>query len=92
LHDGIDFEERGLPAVVIVTEPFVPAARAAAAMAGAPSFPFATVPHGVQRMTREEVAVTALEVVPTVEAILLGYPQPITTVATQAKTFREGGG
>jgi hypothetical protein len=45
--DAISFEERGIPAAVIITEPFMPTAMAMAELAGMPGYPVAVIPHPV---------------------------------------------
>ena len=45
MHDGIQLEQRGIASGVVVTEPFVGAARAMAALDGVPGYRFATVGH-----------------------------------------------
>ena len=43
--DAINFEKQGVPAVAVVTEPFVRPAHAVAEMNGIPDYPFVVVPH-----------------------------------------------
>ncbi len=43
--DAIRFEKRGIPAVAIITEPFVPTARALVELAGMPDHRFVVMPH-----------------------------------------------
>ena len=71
MHDGIQFERRGVPTVVLVTEPFVGAARAMAALDGLPLFPFVTLPHPTAELSPEAVRRSAREVADQVAAILL---------------------
>lgn len=72
MHDGIQFERRGVPAVVLVTEPFVGAARAMAALDGLPQFPFLTLPHPTAELRADAVRRAAHLVADQVVAILLG--------------------
>lgn len=74
MHDGIQFERRGVPAVVLVTEPFVGAARAMAALDGLPQFPFLTLPHPTAELHAHEVRRAAQLLADQVAAILLDGP------------------
>jgi hypothetical protein len=47
LLDGIVMEELGVPAVVIITEPFVSPAQAMAVAHGLPHYPFVVIPHPI---------------------------------------------
>jgi hypothetical protein len=72
VHDGITFERRGIAAAVVITEPFVGAARAMATFDGAPEFRWATMPHPTAELRGHTIARAARVVVPVVESILLG--------------------
>ena len=74
MHDGITFERRGIPAAVVITEPFEGAARAMAGFDGAPVFEWATMPHPTAELRGDEIAAAARLVVPVLEAILLRSP------------------
>ena len=69
--DAITFEKRGIPAAVIITEPFVPTAEAMARLAGMPGYPCAVLPHPMGSLTPVEVARRADTIVARVEALLL---------------------
>ena len=71
MHDGIQFERRGVPAVVFVTEPFVGAARAMAALDGLSQFPFLTLPHPTAELHADEVRRAAQLLADQVAATLL---------------------
>ena len=43
--DSANLEKLGIPSVTVVTEPFVPAARAVARSQGLPDLPLVVVPH-----------------------------------------------
>jgi hypothetical protein len=43
--DSANLERLGIPSVTVVTEPFVPAARAVARSQGLPDLPLVVVPH-----------------------------------------------
>ncbi|HKW92502.1 MAG TPA: hypothetical protein VJX92_11420 [Methylomirabilota bacterium] len=69
--DAIFFEKRGIPAAVIITEPFVPTAVGIAQLAGMPGYPHATIPHPVGSLSAAEVHQRADGVAARVEALLL---------------------
>ena len=69
--DAISFEKRGIPAAVVITEPFVPTALALAELAGLPGYPHAVVPHPVGSLSPAEVAERAATIAPRVAALLL---------------------
>ena len=48
-------ERRGIPAVVIVTDGFVPTARSIAHMWGVSSYEFLNMPHPLSSLTAEEI-------------------------------------
>jgi hypothetical protein len=70
--DAITFEKRGIPAAVVITEPFVPTAEEMARLAGMPGYPHAVLPHPVGSLTPAEVAERAAVVVARVAALLHG--------------------
>jgi hypothetical protein len=70
--DAISFEKRGIPAVVIITEPFIPTAFAMAELAGMPGYPHAVIPHPVGSLSVVEVRRHADAIAARVEALLLG--------------------
>jgi hypothetical protein len=47
LLDGIVMEKLGVPAVVVVTEPFISSGKAMAVSHGMPDYPFAVIPHPI---------------------------------------------
>jgi hypothetical protein len=69
--DAITFEKRGIPAAVVITEPFVPTAEAMARLAGMPGYPYAVLPHPVGSLTARKVAQRAHAIAERVEALLL---------------------
>jgi hypothetical protein len=70
VHDGIEIERRGVPAAVIVTQPFVGAASAMAALDGLPDYPFAVVPHPTADLNTDGVAMVAAAALSQVLAIV----------------------
>ena len=59
MHDGVFFEDQGLPTATVISAEFVKAARAQAEALGAPAYKTVVVPHPIQPLTRDEVRVLA---------------------------------
>lgn len=55
LHDSVDVERKGRPAVTVVTEAFVVAATARASVLGLPEHPRVVVEHPLASRTLPEV-------------------------------------
>jgi len=55
LRDGINIEQRNVPAAVICTAPFIPSAKAMARICHLPDYPFAVVGHPIGSLTRDEL-------------------------------------
>jgi hypothetical protein len=53
--DGIVLEKAGIPAVSIVTEPFIPTGKAMAASHGLPNYKFVAMPHPIANLTEAEL-------------------------------------
>ena len=68
--DAISFEKRGIPAAVVITEPFRPTAAAIAELAGLPGYPLAVIPHPVGSLTAKEVTERADAIAARVAEIL----------------------
>ena len=73
MHDAVLFERRGRPAAVIITDPFVGAGRAMAALDGLPHIPMLTMPHPTAELARDDVSSAAARLVDQVAAVLLGH-------------------
>jgi hypothetical protein len=69
--DAIFFEKRGIPASVLITEPFVPTAVGIAELAGIPGYPHVVIPHPVGSLSIAEVRQRADTAALAVEALLL---------------------
>ena len=65
------FEERGIPGIAVVTEPFRQTGTAMAATWGLPSFPFLAVPHPIANLTPAELDQRAAAITPEVVRLLL---------------------
>jgi hypothetical protein len=71
VHDSIELERRGIPAIAICTEPFVPGAKAMCNLAGLPEQRFATISHPIGSLTASQIRERALEAAPQVIEALL---------------------
>jgi hypothetical protein len=69
-HNGIAFERRGVPAVVVGTIPFEKSVKAMATRQGYPDFQFVKVTHPLSSLDADAIRVRALEALPQVLAIL----------------------
>ena len=72
MHDGIELEKRGTPAVVICTDQFLATANAMAEVQGIPGYRYALVEHPTARLPREELLERVRSVLPQVAGILTG--------------------
>lgn len=59
MHDGVFFEDHGIPTATVISSEFVRAARAQAEALGATDYRTVVVPHPIQPLTREEVRALA---------------------------------
>mgnify|MGYP000029440551 CR=1 FL=1 len=59
MHDGVFFEDQGVPTATVVTTEFVRAASAQAAALGATAYRTVAVPHPIQPLTPAEVRALA---------------------------------
>jgi alkanesulfonate monooxygenase SsuD/methylene tetrahydromethanopterin reductase-like flavin-dependent oxidoreductase (luciferase family) len=59
VHDGVFFEDNGIPVATVISSEFVRAARAQADALGATDYPTVVVAHPIQPLTREEVRALA---------------------------------
>ena len=69
--DAITFEKRGIPAAVVITEPFESTAEAMARLAGMAGYPVVTVPHPFGSLSPAEVSARADTIVGRIERLLL---------------------
>jgi hypothetical protein len=75
--DAIAAEKMGIPAAAVITEPFIPTARAAAKLGGMPDYPSAVIAHPIASDTEEELRIKAEQVV--IQCVpLLTEPRPTT--------------
>lgn len=59
MHDGVFFEDHGIPTATVISTEFVRAARAQADALGATAYQAVVVPHPIQPLTRDEVRALA---------------------------------
>jgi len=59
VHDGVYFEDQGLPTATVISTEFAKAARAQAGALGADSYKTIMVEHPIQPLTRDEVRALA---------------------------------
>ena len=59
MHDGVFFEDHGIPTATIISSEFIRAARAQADALSATEYRTVVVPHPIQPLTREEVQALA---------------------------------
>ena len=70
--DAINLEKQGIPAVAVVTEPFVPTAAALAQLCGMPGYPFVVVPHPFGSLDESGARSRADAALARIEGLLLG--------------------
>ena len=70
VHDGIEIEKRGIPAVAICTEAFVPGLDALTEMRGMPDYRYAVVPHPLGVLFDDELRQRAELAAPQVASIV----------------------
>jgi len=59
VHDGVFFEDSGIPVATVISSEFTRAARAQADALGAKDYQAVVVAHPIQPLTREEVRALA---------------------------------
>ncbi len=59
MHDGVFFEDHGIPTATVISAEFVKAARAQADALGATEYRTVVVAHPIQPLTRDEVRALA---------------------------------
>jgi hypothetical protein len=59
VHDGVFFEDHGIPTATVISSEFVRAAAAQATALGATAYRTVVVAHPIQPLTREEVRALA---------------------------------
>jgi len=59
VHDGVYFEDQGIPTATVISAEFVRAARAQADALGATEYRTIVVAHPIQPLTRDEIRALA---------------------------------
>jgi alkanesulfonate monooxygenase SsuD/methylene tetrahydromethanopterin reductase-like flavin-dependent oxidoreductase (luciferase family) len=59
VHDGVFFEDQGMPTATVISSEFARAARAQAEALGATEYRTVAVAHPIQPLTRDEVRALA---------------------------------
>lgn len=70
MHDAVLLEARGVPAALVVTEPFVDVAARFAPTVGAPGYPSAAVPHPISSVDDDDLRKYASAVADKVATLL----------------------
>ena len=84
VHDSIEIEKLGIPAVAVCTEPFLPGLDALTRMRGMPDYKFAVSPHPLGVLFDDELKGRAQLVVPQIVQIVLGSAESAQRAATTA--------
>jgi hypothetical protein len=74
LHDGIEYEKRGIPTCVVVTERFETTADLTAKMAGMAGYQYAMIPHPISRASAEMLKQRAEAAIERVVELLVERP------------------
>jgi hypothetical protein len=90
--DAINFEKQGVPAVAVVTEPFIRTAQAVAEMNGIPDYPFVVVPHPFGSLDEAGVHARADAALARIEALLRGPSESRSAAALPGRDERRGHG
>jgi hypothetical protein len=83
MHDVLAFEDRGIPTVLLCTEPFMNSANDHAAAFGNPDYQAVRVSHPLASLTPEQARVRADEALGGVIAILTGQRGRAVTLAQE---------
>ena len=70
MHDALAAEQRGIPAVAVMTDRFVPTARAVAELNGIPDYPYVVIAHPIANNSDEELRAKAEAAIARVVALL----------------------
>jgi hypothetical protein len=81
MHDVLAFEERGIPTVLLCTEPFMNSASDHAAAFGSPDYQAVRVGHPLASLTPEQAKLRADEALTDVIAVLTGQRERAVTLA-----------
>jgi hypothetical protein len=68
--DALMFEERGIPGIAVITDPFRPTAAAMATTWGLPGFRFLSTPHPIATLGAAQLDERAAQLAPLVVELL----------------------
>ena len=83
MHDVLAFEDRGIPTVLLCTEPFMNSAREHAEAFGSPDYQAVQVRHPLASLTPEQARARADEAIGGVIAGLTGQARPAVTLGQE---------
>lgn len=83
MHDVLAFEDRGIPTVLLCTEPFMNAAREHADALGNPDYAAVPVGHPLASLSPVQVRGRADDALPSVIAILTASARQLMTLGSQ---------
>ena len=72
MHDAVTAERQGIPAIGVMTERFVTAARVMARVLGMPDYRFATIGHPLSNATDAQITEYARTTIEQARHLLLG--------------------
>jgi hypothetical protein len=75
MHDALAAEMRGIPAVAVMTDRFVPTARAVAELNGIPDYPYVVIEHPIANNSDAELQAKAEAVIARIVALLTDRPR-----------------
>ena len=73
MHDGVVFEEKGVPTAVVVTDAFLREAHVQRTALGMEELEPVVIKHPLSTLKEEEIEDRAREILPQMKNILLGY-------------------
>lgn len=79
MHDSIEIEKRGIPAIAVVTDALVPGLEALREMRGMPTYEYAVVEHPIGVLPDEGLRDRAEKAAPQIEELILraaARPEP----------------
>jgi hypothetical protein len=85
MHDVLAFEDRGIPTVLLCTEPFMDSACEHAAAHGNPDYQAVRVGHPLASLSPEQARARAEEALSGVIAILTGQARQTATVRQEPR-------
>ena len=75
MHDALEAERRGIPAVAVITERFAQTARGVAELNGLPDYPFVVIGHPIANDRDEDLRAKAEAAVARLVTLLIERPR-----------------